>query len=72
MTDTPDPAQVNSDDVDTDRTVDDASAPQVPDSAPDTEAERPGSEKPAGMSEDELVDHWGEESFPGSDAPAHY
>ncbi|WP_309131475.1 hypothetical protein [Brevibacterium sp.] len=63
------------------------SVEQVPAAAPDTEAERPGSEgsdaqnsnahdsgsgSDDAMSEDELVDEWGEESFPGSDAPGHY
>lgn len=35
-------------------------------------AEKPGSSKTAHEHADRLADEWGEESFPGSDPPAHY
>ena len=35
-------------------------------------AEKPGSSQVSHDHADELVDEWGEESFPGSDPPAHY
>lgn len=35
-------------------------------------AERPGSSKAGHEHADKLADEWGEESFPGSDPPAHY
>jgi len=35
-------------------------------------AERPGSSAVSHDHADELADEWGEESFPGSDPPAHY
>lgn len=38
----------------------------------DDVAERPGSTKVAREHADDLADEWGEESFPGSDPPAHY
>ena len=39
---------------------------------PDDVAEKPGTSNVSPDHEDELVDEWGEESFPGSDPPAHY
>ncbi len=44
----------------------------IPDEARDDVAERPGSTHVDPEHADELVDEWGEESFPGSDPPAHY
>lgn len=35
-------------------------------------AEKPGSDAVSHDHADALVDEWGEESFPGSDPPAHY
>ncbi|GAB2552652.1 hypothetical protein [Leucobacter ruminantium] len=35
-------------------------------------AEKPGTDHVSHEHEDELVDEWGKESFPGSDPPAHY
>lgn len=35
-------------------------------------AEKPGSSKVPHEHADQLADEWGEESFPGSDPPAHY
>lgn len=72
MTESPDPDQINTEDFTSDNPAADDSVEQVPEAAPDTEAERPGSEAGDAMSEDDLVDEWGEESFPGSDAPGHY
>lgn len=45
---------------------------EVPEEAPEDVAERPGSTRIDHDHADELVDEWGEESFPGSDPPAHY
>lgn len=45
---------------------------QKSDKIPTDVAEKPGSDKVSHEREDELVDEWGEESFPGSDPPAHY
>ncbi len=47
-------------------------AAHIPEAAPDDIAERPGSTHIDPKHADELVDEWGEESFPGSDPPAHY
>jgi len=35
-------------------------------------AEKPGTKMVSHDHADELADEWGEESFPGSDPPAHY
>jgi hypothetical protein len=40
--------------------------------APADIAEKPGTSQVSHEHEDELVDEWGRESFPGSDPPAHY
>ncbi|MFV0432516.1 MAG: hypothetical protein ACK5LO_00830 [Leucobacter sp.] len=40
--------------------------------APTDVAEKPGSTEVSHDHADELADEWGEESFPGSDPPAHY
>ena len=40
--------------------------------APADIAEKPGTSRVSHEHEDELVDEWGRESFPGSDPPAHY
>ncbi|NLB47446.1 MAG: hypothetical protein GX814_06900 [Microbacteriaceae bacterium] len=45
---------------------------RVPDEAPVDVAERPGNTNTSHQHDDELADEWGEESFPGSDPPAHY
>ncbi|NLA64697.1 MAG: hypothetical protein GX862_01950 [Leucobacter sp.] len=45
---------------------------KVPDEAPVDVAERPGDSQVSHEHADELADEWGEESFPGSDPPAHY
>ncbi len=47
-------------------------AAHIPEEAPDDIAERPGSTHIDPKHADELADEWGEESFPGSDPPAHY
>ena len=39
---------------------------------PDDIAERPGTSQATHQSQEDLVDEWGEESFPASDPPAHY
>lgn len=44
----------------------------VPEEARDDNAERPGTSSGSHEHEDELVDEWGDESFPSSDPPAHY
>lgn len=44
----------------------------VPEEARDDVAERPGTDNVSKEHEDALVDEWEEESFPGSDPPAHY
>jgi hypothetical protein len=44
----------------------------VPDEARSDIAEKPGSTKVSHQHADELADEWGDESFPGSDPPAHY
>lgn len=38
----------------------------------DDESERPGSGKESAEAAERRVDQWEEESFPGSDPPAHY
>lgn len=38
----------------------------------DDESERPGSGKESAEASERRVDQWEEESFPGSDPPAHY
>lgn len=48
-----------------------ADAPPEPETPVDL-AERPGASQATHEHEDELVDEWGEESFPASDPPAHY
>ena len=45
---------------------------QKSDEVRDDVAEKPGSDRVSHDHEDELVDEWGEESFPSSDPPAHY
>ena len=47
-------------------------AAHVPDEARIDVAERPGDTKVDHQHADELADEWGDESFPGSDPPAHY
>jgi len=42
------------------------------DEVPTDVAEKPGSSTVSHEHADELADEWGEESFPGSDPPAHY
>lgn len=44
----------------------------VREEAADDVAERPGSTHVDHEHADELADEWGDESFPGSDPPAHY
>lgn len=46
--------------------------PSIPEEAASDVAERPGSSSVPHDHADELADEWGEESFPGSDPPAHY
>ena len=45
---------------------------RIPEEARQDTAERPGSTQNEHDHDDELVDEWGEESFPGSDPPGHY
>ncbi len=47
-------------------------AMKVPEEAPTDVAEQPGHTRTSKERADELADEWGEESFPGSDPPAHY
>ncbi|WP_336660409.1 hypothetical protein [Leucobacter sp. USHLN153] len=47
-------------------------APEGGVTADEDVAERPGSADVPHDHADELADEWGEESFPGSDPPAHY
>lgn len=47
-------------------------AMKVPEEAPTDVAEQPGHTRTSKERADEIADEWGEESFPGSDPPAHY
>lgn len=53
-------------------TVETAEIPEIPGQAADDVAERPGTSTADHDHADKLADEWGEESFPGSDPPAHY
>ncbi|MGP6174939.1 hypothetical protein [Corynebacterium sp. A21] len=43
-----------------------------PQDSSSSESERPGTDEISRQHDDELVDEWGEESFPASDPPAHF
>ncbi|RBP63679.1 nucleoside-diphosphate-sugar epimerase [Brevibacterium sanguinis] len=61
MTENPEGTGPDADDVET-----------VPETAPEREAERPGTTADRKAHDDALADEWGDESFPSSDPPGHY
>lgn len=64
--DAPNPEELKKNDPD------DPNPEELKKDVPDDVAELPGTSSVSHKHADDLADEWGEESFPGSDPPAHY